>query len=383
LRAMWKSEEGSTQRLIQLCAGYFAFYVVTGVSVKYFLGPVSKGYPGMTDMDYLVYSTIASSLLCISVVLIRGWFRVSSIQSRTLFGVTFPAELVYIIPSGICTAVVIPTTTLMYSLKGVSVMVAMVIMRGAVIAISRVVDAIQIRQGILDRKVYSEENWAVVFALSAVCVNVFSPAKPGEKPFYESIAALVILSFYVAAYSFRIFIMNYYKNTRPKNAPYDNKGFFGTEQMSASLAMLVMGIVAYNATSWFGIHAEPLTAFGNAFTNPKPGWGLALFSGLAYGVVAFLSVFIFMFKGRSATFAGLVNRLTSLVAGTTATLISALVFGGSLPKLLDWISLSLILVAVYFLTRAEKRRASELAAKRSAPVAELVEAPVATAQPSA
>jgi hypothetical protein len=379
---MWKSEEGSTQRLIQLCAGYFAFYVVTGVSVKYFLGPLSKGFPGMTDMDYLVYSTIASSALCIGVVIVKGWFRVQSNQSRTLLGVSFPSELLYIIPSGICTAIVVPTTTLMYSLKGVSVMVAMVIMRGAVIAISRVVDAIQIRQEILDRKVYSEENWAVVFALSAVCVNVFSPAKTGERPFYESVPALVILSFYVAAYSFRIFIMNYYKNTRPKNAPYDNTGFFGTEQLSASFTMLILGIIAYNASSWFGVHAEPLTAFGAAFTNPKPGWGLALFSGLAYGFVAFLSVFIFMFKGRSATFAGLVNRLTSLVAGTTATIISALVFGGSLPKLLDWISLSLILVAVYFLSRAEKRRSAE-SAKRAAPVADLVEESPAVAPQTA
>lgn len=357
---MWKSEEGSTQRLIQLCAGYFAFYVVTGVSVKYFLGPVSKGFPGMTDMAFLVYSTIASAALCVSVVAARRWW-VKSIQSKRILGLNIPVELLYVVPSGVCTAVVIPTTTLMYALKGVSVMVAMVIMRGAVIAISRVVDAIQIRQGILKRKVYSEENWAVVFALAAVCVNVFAPSKPGEKPFYESTAALVILTLYVSAYAFRIFIMNYFKNTRPKNAPSDNTGFFGTEQMSASFTMLIAGLVAYNASSWFGIQAAPLTAFVEAFTKPNPAWPLALFASLAYGVVAFLSVFIFMFKGRSATFAGLVNRLTSLVAGTTATLISALVFGGSLPKLLDWISLGLILIAVYFLTRAEKRRATELA----------------------
>jgi hypothetical protein len=66
-----------------------------------------------------------------------------------------------------------------------------------------------------------------------------------------------------------------------------------------------------------------------------------------------------MFKGRTATFAGLVNRLTSLVAGTTSTLAFAVAFGGRLPKTQDWVSLGLILVAVAFLTRAERRRARE------------------------
>jgi hypothetical protein len=79
-------------------------------------------------------------------------------------------------------------------------------------------------------------------------------------------------------------------------------------------------------------------------------------------MVAFFSVFIFMFKGRTATFAGLVNRLTSLIAGTTATLVFGLVFGGRLPGLTDWVSLCFILGAVAFLTIAERRRAAELAA---------------------
>ena len=63
-----------------------------------------------------------------------------------------PVEIPYIIASGVCTAVVVPTTTLMYSFKNISVMVAMVVMRGAVIVIGRVVDEIQIRQGILKKR---------------------------------------------------------------------------------------------------------------------------------------------------------------------------------------------------------------------------------------
>jgi hypothetical protein len=80
--------------------------------------------------------------------------------------------------------------------------------------------------------------------------------------------------------------------------------------------------------------------------------------------VAFFSVFIFMFKGRTATFAGLVNRLTSLVAGTAATLIFHYGFGGKFPSAEDWLSLVFILIAVGFLTVAERKRMDELVKRR-------------------
>ncbi len=67
-----------------------------------------------------------------------------------------------------------------------------------------------------------------------------------------------------------------------------------------------------------------------------------------------------MFKGRTATFAGLVNRLTSLIAGTAATLLFALIWDGEYPEAEDWITLGFILIAVAFLSKAEKKRSAEL-----------------------
>lgn len=352
----WKTEEGSTGRLIQLCIGYFVFYVITGVSVKYFQGT------GMGDIEYNVYSTAAGTVTCLAVAIAKGWYRLDTTQPITVMGRIVPGELRYIIPSGVCTAVVIPTTTLMYSLKGVSVMVAMVIMRGAVIVISRLVDAAQIRQGILKKKVYLEENMGVVFAIAAVGVTVLFSSTGGtdQVPFYESAAALTILSAYVTAYAIRIYIMNYYKNTRPPGTKLDNQGFFGTEQISASVTLVTAAVVIYFSPRWFGATAEQVTQFVKAIDQPRADWPWAFLSGSAFGVVAFFSVFIFMFKGRTATFAGLVNRLTSLIAGTTATLIMWAAFGGKAPKVQDWVSLGLILVAVGFLTVAERKRAAEL-----------------------
>lgn len=376
----WHTAEGSTGRLIQLCFGYFTFYAFTGVAVKYFTGKVADGFLGMHDIAYLAYSTLGGTSICLGWVLFRRWYRLKSTRLVTWSGMTFPSEFLYIIPSGVCTAVVIPTTTMMYMLP-ISVMVAMVIMRASVIVISRIVDAIQIAQGILHKKVYIEEEIAVGFAILAVALQIFQ-AKEGDFDFAGNPIAMSILGSYIVAYMIRIYLMNYFKNTRTAGAPLDNNGFFAVEQIAAAVVMAGVAAVTFYSSAIFGwnleaIHAERITSapvtffswfteaawqFRGAVLEPKPQWQGAVSAGGVYGLVAFVSVFIFMFKGRTATFAGLVNRLTSLVAGTASTLIFCVAFGGKPPKSTDWYSLGLILVAVAFLTRAERRRAKELLA---------------------
>ncbi len=357
----WKAPEGSTRRLIQLCAGYFTFYVITGVTVKYFLGSAADGRPGMKDLEFLVYSTAGGTGICLAWVFARGWWRLQS-NGRVQWGaLSFPGECLYIVPSGLCTAVVIPTTTLMYTLP-ISVMVAMVIMRGSVIIISRVVDAVQIRQGILKKRVYWEENVAVLCAIGAMSLPLVWDRRGGGFDFLGSPAAMTILGSYIVAYLFRIYIMNYYKNTRAPGVHLDNNGFFAVEQIAASAFMVAATVLLFNAPSLFGWNAPQIDLFRGAIADPRPLWGWAILAGTAYGIVAFFSVFLFMFKGRTATFAGLVNRLTSLIAGTTATVVFHLAFGGKAPKPEDWGSLALIFVAVGFLTRAERKRTAELLA---------------------
>jgi hypothetical protein len=358
----WNTAEGSTGRLLQLCTAYFFFYVLTGVTVKYFTGSTAVGLGGMHGLEFLVYSTAAGSLVALGIVIALRWYRTKSTRFVHVGPLRVPAEYLYIVPSGVCTAVVVPTTTLMYMLP-ISVMVAMVIMRASVIVISRIVDAIQIKQGILHRKVYWQENVGVGFALGAAGVNLMWVGT-GDFDFVRSGAAVTILGSYIAAYAFRIYIMNYYKNTRGPGAPPDNTWFFAIEQIAASVAMGTATLLVVLSPRLVGGQSADAAVFTAAITHPHALAGEALLAGAAYGMVAFFSVFIFMFKGRTATFAGLVNRLTSLVAGTTSTLVFALFYRGKLPKVQDWMSLLFIFVAVGFLTLAERRRVAELVAQR-------------------
>jgi hypothetical protein len=179
---------------------------------------------------------------------------------------------------------------------------------------------------------------------------------------------MTILIAYIIAYSIRIYIMNYYKNTRPASARLDNRPFFGIEQISACVTLVIAAIIVYNAPEWLGWSGAVLDQFRGAIARPLPQWEAATLSGTVFGGVAFFSVFLFMFQGRTATFAGLVNRLTSLIAGTASTILFAIWFGGKLPAREDWISLALILVAIAFLSQSERKRVRELAgAAPSAP----------------
>lgn len=344
--------EGSTGRLLQLCAGYFIFYVVYGVAVKVLRGPLE-----MDGIAVLIFTTVGGVGIVFPIVMARKWYRLQSNASITMLGLTFPREFLYIIPSGICTAIVIPTTTLMYTLP-ITVMVAMTIMRASVIIISRLVDAVQIRQGLLDKRVYKEENIAILFALGSVGVHIYYGAsEDGGFDFLSNTAALVILGFYIAFYAIRIYIMNYFKNTRAKGVKLDNQGFFAIEQFAAmfTMAFLVGGLLL------LGGNGPRMTLFRAALSSPPEDWHWAIIAGIPFGLAAFFSVFIYMFKGRTATFAGLVNRLTSLVAGTVATLLFWVAFGGTAPKTQDWLALGFIVLAVVFLAAAERRRAAELA----------------------
>jgi hypothetical protein len=385
---MWRTREGSTGHLLQLCLGYFVFYTIFGVSVKYF-SKSGDGFPGMHGVEYLVYSTLGGSIVAFLVVIVRRWYRLESQQHVRWGSLRFPAECLYIVPSGICTAVVIPTTTLMYTLP-ISVMVAMVIMRGSIIVVSRIVDSVQIRQGLLHKRVFLEENLAVVFALLAMGAQLLwvpslvnpladklvraglggaaglhlEPRDGGYFEFLRSAAALAILCSYIVAYAVRIYIMNYYKNTRAPGQKLNNRAFFAIEQIAAFLTLVLGTAILLFPAQQLGWDPEQLRILRRSFFSPHPQGGWAVLTGMSFGIVAFFSVFIFMFKGRTATFAGLVNRLTSLVAGTAATLAFHYAFGGRVPEPADWLALLFILIAVGFLTQAERKRRLELLESR-------------------
>jgi len=327
---------GSTALLVLYAFLYFSLYALFGLLLKVYQGPSSAGFPGQTDIEFLVYSTAGSALVCLGVIFGGKWWQ-AQWSGR---------ELLYIAAAGTFTAFVIPTTKLIYSLQ-ISVMVAMIVMRGSIIVISRAVDAALAWQGVSGKKVRWEENLAVLFALAAVSLNV-AYAKEGDFEFLRSGAALTILGIYLVSYSLRLYFMNYFKFTRSPNHTAEKKNYFAVEQLVASF--WIFGFVGL--AFFFPIPGGAPIA--NAITSPHPQWLSALLlAGVPFGIGAFFSAFLFLFEGRTATFSALANRLSSLLAGVASTLLFAFFYAGKWPKNEDWASLALVLIAVALLAKAE------------------------------
>src|SRR6185295_20007499 len=74
--------------------------------------------------------TMATSLVAITLL---GWWKYS--RSRRIFGVTVPVPGGDTLRSGLCYAGIIQTTILAYSFRETSIVLALLLMRGGVLAI--------------------------------------------------------------------------------------------------------------------------------------------------------------------------------------------------------------------------------------------------------
>ena len=329
------------QRVAWLCTGYFLSYVVFLVVVKYYIN-----VQGMPGMNFLFYSTLGSATFLCTIVIGRWWpGRLQSTAPR-IWG-WLPRECAWLIPSGIATGFVIPTTTLLYTFIP-TVMVAMIVMRGSLIVISRIVDEILIRQGHSDKEVLWQENMAVAIAMAAVVlVIVWAPhVKEDAFDFLRSIPVLVTMAVYIFFYGIRIYILSRFKTK------IDSRALFGIEQLGASGTIIVFTVLAV-VLFRLGWQPQQLIDFNYAVFH----WNLpVILLSIPFGLAAFASVFLFIHKQGSATFNVTVNRLTSLMAGTAATLVCCYGLGLRAVRPHEWVALGIILVAIGFLGWAARIR---------------------------
>ncbi|MBI2551799.1 hypothetical protein HYW17_00655 [Candidatus Uhrbacteria bacterium] len=367
---LFTSKEGSNKRLVQYAVAYPFFYAIFLFWIAYYLKVVK-----MDGFEHLLNNTLGAMFVCLIVPLVFAWRkRFTSKGNITIAGFTFPREWLWLFPSGICTAVVIPTTTLMYGLldpvthERLPVTVAQPLMRaGLILTTILFVDLVQILLGISKKKLVWQEIVAAAFAFGTVW---FAARAGGPKGFnfINSKEALVIMGMYIGFYTIRQYIMSHYKNTQ---GSYDLKGFFVVEQAFAAATVLVASIVIIGWPELFGweqnsrILAMRSVFLLNPSGNHGPDFG-AILSGLPYGVAAFFSVFLFMFPGKNQTFAVLTNRLASLAAAPLGTACFIWLFAAVLVargdksptmKAEDLQSLWFVVIALGFMAWGEWSRA--------------------------
>jgi hypothetical protein len=332
-------EKDWTQNLKLLGTWLFLAYVGTGVMPKIFtygLGGVEK----VNQNQYAVFSTAGGVAVAMLIVLGLGWLK--------HFKRSFPWEVTMTGASGFGTAVVIVTTTLMYSFKGVSVMVAQVLMRGSVIILMLGVDGIMLWRGLSTQRITKTQCKGVAYALAAIACAIFAPARPLKPGQYAATFTEILptlLAYIFLGYAIRLFVQQFWKHKKGP-AAQDNRGFFAVEQLFAvaTFAIITVYVLVSGSSDPRVVDAQKAMHHWN--------WS-AMGSGVFFGLVAVPSVFLMMLKAHTGTFGALLNRSTTLIAGTIATCVLAIFFvDQNWPTVYDWISFGLLLVALYYVGKA-------------------------------
>lgn len=355
-----------------LCFGYFAAYIpysmLTKMITKGLLpGQNGHGATGFEIQPVVVTGTFIAMYLFLT---LSDWWKYAT--HSKIFGISLPRPQWFTFISGLCTSGIIITTTLAYTFKGVSIVFAMLLMRGGVLAMAPIVDIFAHKR---KRKIYWPSWMAAGLSFGALFVSFSSDSGTAM-----TTVAVADITLYLTCYFLRFFFMsNWAKSTSIE----EKKRFFTEEQMVANPALFFAVMIA----GLFGSQMAPTSIPGQIWTGITtfqygpylwPAFWIGVFS---YGTGLFGSL-IFLDR-RENTFTVPANRVSSVLSGVISTYLLAIFYQQKYPETSELFGVSLIICSIIFLARhsvIERRQQAKLlvipverrgrrpAEKRSAPI---------------
>ncbi|MCC6526175.1 MAG: hypothetical protein IT373_26240 [Polyangiaceae bacterium] len=311
--------------------GYFACYAPYSALAK----ALSKGLlPGMDKplaaFALLPANAIASLAGMFVFISAMRWWRYAG--SRQVLGLRVPVPGIWTFLSGLCTAGVVATTTLAYTIKGPSIVFMMLLMRGGVLVIAPLVDFVS-------RRHVRWFSWvSLLLTVAALLVTVLDTRSTDL-----STLAKVDVAIYLAGYFVRLRFMSRLAKSDDKDA---TKRYFVEEQMVATPALLC-ALVVCALIGGDGVLGDVRYGFTDFWTS-----GIAL-HGIAVGLLSQgTGIFggLILLDRRENSFCVPVNRASSVLAGIVATvLLSLLANQPGLPTA-EILAAGLVIVAIVFLT---------------------------------
>lgn len=328
----------ATFGIAALCFGYFAAYVPYSMMAKMLtkgLFPSMNGV-GLSGFEIQPVVCIGSVFATFVYITFAGWWKFAT--HSKFFGISLPRPQWFTFVSGICLSGQIVTTTLAYTFSGVSIVFAMLLMRGGVLFMGPIVDLVARKR---KRKIYWPSWVASLLSLGALLISFF-----GNTSTEMTIVAACDIGIYLFVYFFRLLFMS---NRAKSDDSAEKKRYFVEEQLVANVSMvLILFIIAL-----FGIGMAPESI-------PAKLWaGFTVFPGSVYALHAFIvglfsygtglfGTLIFLDK-RENTFTVPANRSSSILAGVVATYLLAFFYAQKTPPRDELIGVALILGAIVFL----------------------------------
>jgi protein-tyrosine-phosphatase len=311
--------------------GYYLFYTPYSGLTKALSNGLLPGMGGpVPGIVLLPVSVMATVVGILGFITVKGWWKYAG--HREFFGISipFPRRLTFL--SGVCIATIMGATTLAFTFQGISIVLVLVLLRGGVLIIAPVVDAI------VSRRV-RWFSWAAMWSSFLAVAIVLSDASN----YRMSFGAIITVAAYLTAYFFRFQIMSKLAKTNERQVTLR---YLVEEQMVAS--PLLLG--ALGAMAVIGAGNE-MMGFRLGFTTflVSKAAGFAVLVGLCYAGLCVCTTLIFL-DCRENTFCVPMHCSSSMLSGLTAAGALTLFFNQTAPSVAQLGSAGLIVVALLFLS---------------------------------
>jgi hypothetical protein len=303
--------------------GYFACYAPYSALTKALTSGLIDGVPRVSGTAILPISVVASALGMYVMLTVLGWWRYAT--HHTVAGRQIPGPTRLTLLSGACTSTIVVTTTLAYTFEGVSIVFAMLLMRGGVLVLAPFVDALAKRH----------VRWFSWLAL-ALSVASLIVAFSGDGKLAITLVAAVDIVAYLIAYFIKLRIMSHAAKSSDLAT---NRRYFVEEQMVATpLAVLMLAVVAVLLDT-----ADLRAGFLELWQHPALPWIIAV-GVLSQGTGVFGA--LVLLSPHENTYCVPVNRASSVLAGVLATVGLAVLWGEAWPAASEWVGAGVILGAI-------------------------------------
>ena len=234
--------------------------------------------------------------------------------------------------SGTATAAIIASTTLNYTFEGISLLFALLLMRGGVLMMAPVMDRVAGRA----------VHWCswVAFALSLSAVAI---AMADVSGYTLTLIAVLNLSAYLLGYVFRLNAMS--KIAKKATATENRLYFIEETAVAAVMLVAVPGLVAVAGVGEIGQQLR--TGFTTFLIGPQV-WP-AFMIGFCYSCLYYFGSRIYLDQ-RENTFCIPLNRCSSLLSGVVSSLALALLVNQPLPSSYQFIGAGIIVIALLILS---------------------------------
>ena len=313
-------------------AGYFACYVPYSALTKALSSGIHPSvHEAVPGPELLPVTTFVGLLAMVAFLWGSGWWRYAT--QRRVLGLRVPTPTRWTALSGLCSAMILTTTTLAYTFEGVSIVFVMLLMRGGVLVIAPIVDAITGRR----------TRWFswIGLALSMAALWVAFAEHGGHG---LTLACAVDVALYLGAYFVRLrFMSRLAKSTDPA---VTRRYFVEEHLVTAPAALAALGALALlgQGTLMLEIRAGFLHLPWDAVPSAVLIGVLSEGTGI-FGTLVFLD-------HSENTFSVPVNRCASILAGVVASVALALWLGAGWPSAYELAGGGLVVLAILVLTLA-------------------------------